>query len=621
MSAPRTTATFEQRGIRPPSKESVTVGESDLKFIHLRNGDDTSLLQYVRNGGIAFPHIMVPEALQLRGAAKTSQSSGASSKGVSILRKHGEAAAAAAAQESNQQQEGDSSRAVEESSELKSGVATVVSHALWAWNAKHQASEFVRHTQMQALLMAESWLPAPLAQAVFGQVSGTASAARADAMEAEEAESQRNMLAKTEGPISCIAWHPHRSLVAIAHRGTDTVLLYDLAHDSWCSNVLQNGHMQGITSMAWQPNNGYALAVGCTTGVCLWSILPAPHAHAHLPGDSLAAPSLGTSQFSAWMTLMSFPALGRAHKDSGHVAAGNKPAGFHRSATSVSAVAFSPSGQWLVTGHQTHGHLTVWDVALGSATPIRRSGSSSRSATLQVGVSPNGRYVVSTHASGQLRLWETEGWASRVWSDLRVNVAQFAWSPDSRSLFFAVAGSADIYALALYKPPPSLEAEITLVTLFEPHAAAPSDDNHNHNDERIRVGGAIKSLALDPKGQRLVVSFDDDSASASADISLLAVYLVSTDALFRAGATSSALMPLGYIRGPAWGRQQQHSLDSDPSVQELSARKKRVRLGLPIPSWFGFAPNFDPGALLSVAWANGKVSFVPMLFNATAFKN
>ncbi|KAJ2103777.1 hypothetical protein GGI16_002898, partial [Coemansia sp. S142-1] len=125
------------------------------------------------------------------------------------------------------------------------------------------------------------------------------------------------------------------------------------------------------------------------------------------------------------------------------------------------------------------------------------------------------------------------------------------------------------------------------------------------------------SLALDPKGQRLVVSFDDDSASASADISLLAVYLVNTDALFRAGASSGALMPLGYVRGPGWGKQ--HKQDTDLALQESSTRKKRVRLGLPIPSWFGFAPNFEPGALLSVAWANGKVSFVPMLFKPGPF--
>ncbi|KAJ2247238.1 hypothetical protein GGI13_005128 [Coemansia sp. RSA 455] len=609
MSAPRVTATFEKRGIRPPSKESVTVGESDLKFIHLRNGEDTNLLQYVRNGGIAFPHIMVPEALQLRGATKTSKSGGASANGVSIMRKQAEAT-----QElDQQQQEGDEAPAVAKSSELKSALDTVASHAMWLWNAKNHASEFVCHKRMQALLMAESWLPVPLARAVFGRVAGTASAARTDAMEVEEAEVHRSMLTKTEGPISCIAWHPHRSLVAIAHRASDTVFLYDLAHDSWCSNVLQNAYMQGITSLAWQPNCGYSLAVGCTAGVCLWNMLPAPHSQQ--PADSLEAPGLGTAQFSAWMTLMSFPPLDKSYEYPSRLPQDDRLA-IHRSASSVSALAFSPSGQWLVTGHQTHGHLTVWDVALGSATPIRRSGNSSGSATLQVEFSPSGCYVVSTHANGHLRLWETKGWTSRVWSELCVNVSQFAWAPDSRSLFFAVAGSADIYALALYKPSPSLEAEIIMVTSFEAHATASSDDSDD-DAERIRVGGAIKSLALDPKGQRLVVSFDDDSASASADISLLAVYLVNTDALFRAGASSGALMPLGYVRGPGWGKQ--HKQDTDLALQESSTRKKRVRLGLPIPSWFGFAPNFEPGALLSVAWANGKVSFVPMLFKPGPF--
>ncbi|KAJ2640543.1 hypothetical protein GGF44_002539, partial [Coemansia sp. RSA 1694] len=203
MSAHRVHKTFGERGIRPPAKEYVTVGESDLKLIHLRNGEDTGLLQYVRNGGIAFPHIMVPETLQLRSAAKVGG-------GASIMRK---------------QQERDEASEDAPGSEPRSALAAAVSQALWLWNAKQHASDLLTRAQMQALLRAESWLPALLAQAVFGRVAGSASAAAADAAEVAEAEGQRSMLAKTEGPISCIAWHPHRSLVAIAHRASDAVFL------------------------------------------------------------------------------------------------------------------------------------------------------------------------------------------------------------------------------------------------------------------------------------------------------------------------------------------------------------------------------------------------------------
>ncbi|KAJ2892558.1 hypothetical protein IWW38_003173 [Coemansia aciculifera] len=150
-----------------------------------------------------------------------------------------------------------------------------------------------------------------------------------------------------------------------------------------------------------------------------------------------------------------------------------------------------------------------------------------------------------------------------------------------------------------------------MVSAFETHES-PSGDASG-GSEHIRVGGAIKSLALDPKGQRLVVGFDDDSSSC-ADISLLAVYVVNTDALFRAGGSANSLIPLGYIRGPAWGSQQRKQ-EIDRPLPE--SKKKRVRMGLPTPSWFAFAPNFEPGALLAVAWANGKLSFVPMLFNSS----
>ncbi|KAJ2731716.1 hypothetical protein H4R23_003011 [Coemansia sp. Cherry 401B] len=553
MCAYKSTATFEERGIRPPPRESATVGESDLTFIHLRDGDDVGLLQYVRSGGIAFPHIMIPDALQLRGVAQPTISS----------------AETAVDRSSDDQLEQDGAGIMlqsRETDEPDSALTTLISHALWLWNAKQNVTELINRAQTRSLLAAESWLPAPMAQMIFGQVPGTASAAKADAMEAEETEGHRKMLAKTDGPISCVAWHPHRSLLAIAHRATDCVFLYDLASDTWCSNVLQNAYMQGITSMAWQPNCGYALAVGCTTGVCMWNIMPASVA----------------------------------------------PVSFHRSAASVSVLAFSNSGQWLVAGHQTHGHLTVWDVALGTATPLKRSGSTSRSATLQIGISPNDRYLVSTHANGQLRLWETENWSSQVWSDFNASVTGFTWSPDSRSVYFAIADCADIYALALYKAPPSLDAEVTLVTTFEAHAAAVSEDGDDL--ERVRVGGSIKALALDPQGQRLVVSFDDSSASG--DISLLAVYLVNSDALFRAGGDASALMPLGYVRGPNWGKQPKLEEASSESAlrAEKSSKKKRVRVGTPTPSWFGFSPNFESGALLTVAWANGKISFVPMLF-------
>ncbi|KAJ2551650.1 hypothetical protein EV175_003612 [Coemansia sp. RSA 1933] len=607
MNAYKVATTFEDRGIRPPPEDSVTVGEADLDFIHLHSGDDSGLLQYVRSGGMAFPHIMVPEALQLR--AVSSVVGGSTSSGADEQQNSGR----------SMQQPVVRRQTTETETEERSVVETVLSHALWLWNAKQHTAELLRDTQTRALLVAESWLPPPVASVVFGDVGGTLAAAAAERLQAEEASEAKEMLVKTEGPITCVAWHPHRSLVAIAHRATDTVFLYDLSTNTWCANVLQNTYMQGITAMEWQPSCGYSLAVGCTAGVCLWTIMPSAAASGPDTVDGPKAPSLGIGQLSAWMTLLSFPTL-TANSFPAQLPLDKKLA-FRRSAASVSSLAFSPNGQWLVSGHQTHGHLTVWDVALGTATPLRRSGSSSRAAAQKVSISPDGRYLVSAHANGQLRLWETESWTSRVWSDLQGAVTQFAWAPDSRSLFFAVAKKTDIYALALYKaPPPSIDAEISIVTSFEAHATAvaTADDT----GRRIRVGGAIKSLAMDPTGQRLVVGFDDDSASS--DISLLAVYLVNTDALFRAGGDSSALMPLGYIRGPEWGERQQqkkHGSATRPSSSLATThgktplpKKRVVRLGPPIPSWFGFAPNFAHGALLTVAWANGKISFVPMLF-------
>lgn len=576
MSVPyKTSTTFEERGILPPPKQSVTVGEADLKYIHLQNEQDPALLQYVRNGGIAFPHIMFPDKLQLGKPARTSLTAAAdngTARNESIF--------------------------LPTTAKLDSTVFEMVtSHALWLWDVKKNMSLLIGHYQKQGLLLAESWLPTSIASVVLGRFPGTAAAATAEALRKEEADGRRNMLAKIEGPISCLAWHPHRSLVAIAHRDTDTIFLYDLTSDSWCPNVLQNAYMKGISCMKWQPKCGYTLAVGSANGVCLWNITPSGQTIARDASTSLSA-----GQFSLWMNVLSYPPSGISN---------DAQPTFHQTAASVSALSFSPGGQWLVVGHQSHGHLTVWDVALETATPLKRAGGTVRSATRYLEMSPNGQYLVSTHASGKLRLWETETWTSRVWSGFSTDISQFAWSPDSRSLFFSVADSADIYALALYKPAPSMEAEIAVVSSFIPHTVSAS--NNNHEGESVRVGGVIKSLALDPLGKRLVVGFDDnDVDSSAADISLLAVYMVNSDALFRAGGgDSGCLMPLGYIRGPNWGKNE----------QQPSKKKRVVRVGLPTPSTIAFAPSYKHGALLTVVWANGKVSFVPMMFGVGSCKN
>ncbi|KAJ2525962.1 hypothetical protein GGH20_003722, partial [Coemansia sp. RSA 1937] len=134
MCAYRSTATFEERGIRPPPWNSATVGESDLKFIHLRDGEDTGLLQYVRSGGIAFPHIMVPDQLQIRGVAKLSTNEPVG--GVSALHVVGD------------QSEQDSVVLQnKEADEANSALSTMVSHALWLWNAKQNIAELITRAQ------------------------------------------------------------------------------------------------------------------------------------------------------------------------------------------------------------------------------------------------------------------------------------------------------------------------------------------------------------------------------------------------------------------------------------------------------------------------------------------
>ena len=193
----------------------------------------------------------------------------------------------------------------------------------------------------------------------------------------------------TTGVVKCISWHPHKSLLAIVHSATSSILIYDLANDSWYPNVLRHEKMTEITSLSWQPHAGLTLAVGCAEGVALWRIIP--------------------PQRAPWVTLLE---CGK-----------------------TKAVAFNPTGQWLLAGGET---LHVWDIALETKITIRRSGQVD-----SVAWSPDGSYAYSRSDRG-IRIWNTRGWSCQVWKE---RIRCTCWTPDSQGLFFSVEGGRDIYML------------------------------------------------------------------------------------------------------------------------------------------------------------------------------
>ncbi|KAJ1922199.1 hypothetical protein H4219_000061 [Mycoemilia scoparia] len=439
--------TFKERGLMPPKDGAVTLGEVDLNYIHISSADDPAILKYASGGGVIFPHIMLPETLGLKNKMPS----------LPLTKTF---------QSAKQQQ-------------------TALPVLNWL-----DPVGFIKSKVMETL----------------GPYIDPAVSAAKKWLEPVKAEDDKI----SEKVIGCMAWHPHKSLLAIVHKPTDSILVYDMAADNWYPNMLRHEKMTDITSLSWQPNGGLTLAAGCSGGVALWRIIP--------------------PQRAPWMTLLG---CGK-----------------------ISAVEFDPTGQWLLAGGET---LHVWDVALETKFTIRRSGKVSSLAW-----SPNGECAYTRSEHG-LRVWDAKDWSCQVWKE-RIRCA--CWTSDSQGLFFTTEGGRDIYMLMVHSRVVSIVGTFT-----------------NCRNDDVLVGGAIDSIALDPTGNRLILSFV--SGDEATDPSLLAVYFVH----------GWELMPGGFIRGPSWGKV-----------------GPKVRFTNPTPTCMTFASQYLQGSLLTIAWANGKVSFIPMHF-------
>lgn len=118
-----------------------------------------------------------------------------------------------------------------------------------------------------------------------------------------------------------------------------------------------------VSALAWRPMYSSMLAVGCTGGVCLWSL-----------GTGAQPGSDSPSEGSPPMAFLPFSS----------------------STAAVSSLAWSPDGRLLVgSSHQWPG-LVVWDVASGRAEPMRAV-----TAALQLlRYSPCGNYLFAGERGG-----------------------------------------------------------------------------------------------------------------------------------------------------------------------------------------------------------------------------
>ncbi|XP_021901360.1 aladin [Carica papaya] len=337
-----------------------------------------------------------------------------------------------------------------------------------------------------------------------------------------------------------VSWHQHKHVVAFIS-GPNQVIVRDYEDSEGKEPcILISESQRDISALQWRPNGGKSLSVACKGGICIWA--------ASYPGNlpsvrSAAAPFLGTSSRGSgtrW-TLVDFL---RSHNDE-----------------QISTLSWSPDGRYLTSGSYECSSFTIWDVAQGVGSPIRRG----LGGISILKWSPTGDYFFAAKFDGTFYLWETNTWTSEPWSSSSGFVTGATWDPDGRMILITFSGSSTLGSIHFASKPPSLDAHLLPVDLPEISSLTGSQ--------------GIDKIAWDASGERLAVSYKEGD-----DIyrGLIAIY----DAR-RTPLLSASL--IGFIRGPG---------DN------------------PKPIAFSFHNKFKQGPLLSVCWSSGFLCTYPLIFRS-----
>ncbi|KAK9041445.1 hypothetical protein V6N11_016546 [Hibiscus sabdariffa] len=295
-----------------------------------------------------------------------------------------------------------------------------------------------------------------------------------------------------EVALQGVSWHQHKHILAFIS-GFNQVTVRDFEDSGKEPCILTSESQRDVKVLEWRPNGGKSLAVACKGGICIWV--------ASYPGNAASVRS-GSASF-----------LGALSRGSG-----------------------------------TRSSFTIWDVAQGIGTPIRRG----LGGTSVVKWSPTGDYFFSGKFDGTFYLWETNTWNSEPWSSASGFVTGATWDPDGRMVLLAFSKSSKLGSIHFASKPPSLDAHLLPVDL----------------PEIISLTGSqgIEKIAWDASGERLAVSYKggDDIYKG-----LIAIYDTRRNPLISASL-------IGFIRGPG---------DN------------------PKPIAFSFHNKFKQGPLLSVCWS------------------
>ncbi|CAG8821453.1 13649_t:CDS:10, partial [Gigaspora margarita] len=226
----------------------------------------------------------------------------------------------------------------------------------------------------------------------------------------------------------------------------------------------------------------------------------------------------------------------------------------------------------LATG-SSDGSIILWNTSFGNGAVL-----TTRRKVAFLSWSPVGEFLFSSFLDGRIEVYETQRWTSKVINtssqiSSRRPVQTACWTADGRALFLSFCEDQCIRCLSIS---PNLDSEWF-----------PKEDmSYIPNC----AGRTIEQLAVDPTGERLAVCFKDTA--------LLVIFHAKRPTQVSRG--SSLLSAQGIVRGPSWND------PSDPGAVVTRTDPKAVSIN--------FAHQFTRGALLSLMWEDGQISFLPFLF-------
>ncbi|CAI5726164.1 unnamed protein product [Peronospora destructor] len=239
----------------------------------------------------------------------------------------------------------------------------------------------------------------------------------------------------------------------------------------------------------------------------------------------------------------------------------------HPSDAGFSQVSWNEDGSLLAAYEEGSWSIVVFDAIF-----LRKTELQSPYKLTSLHWSPTGEYLFVMTENDVSLMWETLTWKRETWE---VAASGCGWSSNGRCLLVALRNSPLMYPYVFQGCPPSLDAQISSPAVDFAQRELFSLDRSTS----AIVGGKVQNMAWDPSGSRVAVTYRTAATGfhQAGTATLVAIFSVVWQPFL-------LFTRSGLLRGP-------------PNAG--------------VPRKLAFASNFKPGALLSVAWSSGLISFHP----------